>query len=144
MKDTLECLLIDLTMYGADRGAFVRQAQEGKDRAVCIIMTSKPALAKLGPPIRDLAASITKADQSSWQLGQFDHRVKLSTLFDLGSQAPNGWCWAMFRYHDLEVTLAIFSREIEQLARVCLENGLPVPLDPQYPAPWLRCQDNRS
>lgn len=131
MDSTLENVLTDMVMLGrreADRAAIVRSAQEGAAPAVCVIMTSKQALRRLGKPILNVARKLGNAE-ADFGSPQITEKIELGPLFAIADNAPNGWCWASFRFFKLNVTLAIFCREVEAIARVCSDHGAPCALD---------------
>lgn len=133
MSQTLEQLLTDLTMMGADRCAIVRAAQMGKPQAVCVVMASKRALRELGKPLLKVATVLGNATADFGAPG-ISEKTTFVTLFEMADSAPNGWCWAAFKFFKLEVTLAIFCRSVEAVAKVCTERGAPCSLDPEKAA----------
>jgi hypothetical protein len=94
---TLSRVLFDLAMHGADRGALVRPQQESKTPAVCVIMEGKTSLAELGGKLLEVAKSLGNgpADFGSPQINE---EIRISSLFEIADKAPNGWCWAAFKF----------------------------------------------
>jgi hypothetical protein len=135
MSSTLENVLTDMVMVrgGTDRGALVRSIQEGAQPAVCVIMTSKQALRRLGKPLVNIARKLGNAP-ADFGCPEINEKIGMKALFEIADAAPNGWCWASFRYYKLNVTLAIFCRSLEDVARVCNEQGAPCSFDRHRPA----------
>lgn len=135
MSQTLKNVLTDMVMIrqGTDRAALVRSIQEGASPAVCVIMTSKKALRRLGKPLTNIARKLGNAP-ADFGSPEITETIGLKALFEIADRAPNGWCWASFRFFKLNVTLAIFCRSLEDVARVCTDNGAPCSLDRTRPA----------
>lgn len=133
-KDTLERVIIDLVIYGlGDRAALVRPSQVGKSPAVCVIMEGDAALRELGKPLLEIARGLGNGP-ADFGVPEISVQIGLSPLFDIVDAAPNGWCWAGFRYVHLNLTLAMFCREVERVAAVCTANRAPCSLDSAKPA----------
>jgi hypothetical protein len=138
---TLSRVLFDLAMHGADRGALVRPQQESKTPAVCVIMEGKTSLAELGGKLLEVAKSLGNgpADFGSPQINE---EIRISSLFEIADKAPNGWCWAAFKFGRMDVTLAVFVRETESVAEICTANGAPCSLDSEKAAPGWEIVDH--
>lgn len=129
MSHTLENVLTDIVMIGgSDRGALVRSLQSGKPPAVCVIMTSKQALRRLGKPLVNIARKLGNAP-ADFGSPNINEKVDIGELFEIAHNAPNGWCWASFKYFKLQVTLAIFCRSLNEVCQVCNDHGAPCSLD---------------
>lgn len=135
MSSTLDSVLTDMVMVkgGTDRAALVRSHQPGVAPAVCVIMTSKQALRRLGKPLVNIARKLGNAP-ADFGSPNISEKIVIEDLFEIVDAAPNGWCWASFRYYKLNVTLAIFCRSIEDVARVCNDHGAPCSFDHKRPA----------
>lgn len=133
MNQTLENVLTDLTMQGGDRAAIVRPAQMGKSAAICVLITNKQALRALGKPLLIVATTLGTAPADFGSPGMSE-KIGIAALFEIADAAPNGWCWASFKFFKLDVTLAIFCRSLEEVAEVCNRHGVPCSLDREKPA----------
>jgi hypothetical protein len=131
-RQTLEQVLIDLILYGCDRAALVRPAQEGKRPAVCVIMVENRALKQLGSQLLPIMREL--GGERDFGAPIITETIGLGPLFEIADKAPTGWCWASFTYGKIDITLAIFSRELDRVAAICNENGAPCSIDPQKPA----------
>lgn len=147
-SNTLESVLTDMVMVrgGIDRGALVRATQAGKQPAVCVIMTSKQALRRLGKPLLNIARRLGNAP-ADFGSPNISEKIGIAALFEIADTAPNGWCWASFKFFKLDVTLAIFCRSLEDVARVCNDHGAPCSFDRKNSAPGYEIEqvlDRRS
>jgi hypothetical protein len=131
---TLSDVLFDLAMHGADRGALVRPNQEGKATGVCVIMEGAAALAELGSKLLEIARTLGNGP-ADFGAPLITEEIGLKPLFEIADRAPNGWCWAAFTYGRMQITLAIFVREVEVVAKFCTEHGAPCSLDSKKAAP---------
>lgn len=134
MPHTLEDVLIDLVMNGADRAALVRPAQEGKPAAVCIIMESEEAIAELGVELQKILAELGSTSLKDFN-EPFSTTTPLSSLFEIADRAPCGWSYGQAKFGVFDPMVMLISREVERVAAVCTEHGAPCSLDPEKAAP---------
>lgn len=133
-KDRLSKVLFDMAMAGADRGALVRPMQSGESSAVCVIMEGNAAVAEIGSKLLKLARSLGDAPTDEWMLHVNDE-IGLKDLFATADSAPNGWFWSAFNFGQMNIVLAVFVREIEQVANICNQHGAPCSFDNTKAAP---------
>jgi hypothetical protein len=132
MSNTLEDVLIGLTMHGADRGALVRHGTPG----VLVLLTSKAAVQRIGPGLVDILRDM--GDSGKREIGQCDSNARLNELFDLTDNASaNGWAWFEMPFGTMTVVAAVITGQpwCDRVAAHCTANGAPCSLDPTKAAP---------
>ena len=119
---TLEDVLIDLAMNGADRCALVRHGAPG----VLVLLTSGAAVQRLGPGLVKILREM--GDSGKREIGQVGCHTPLKEIFTLTDDAAsNGWAW----FEPFGVATVITGQPwCDRAAAHCNAHGAPCSLDP--------------
>lgn len=138
---TLEDVLIDITMQGADRAALVRHGAPG----VLVLLTSKAAVQRLGPLLIHVMREM--GDSAKLDIGRVDFDTPVQQLFTMTDHAAsNGWAWFEMSFGRLDVVAAIITGQpwCDRVAAHCTASGAPCSLDPTKAAPGYEIIERRQ
>lgn len=139
--NTLEDVLIDLTMNGADRGALVRHGAPG----VLVLLTSTAALQRIAPGLVTVLRDM--GDSGKREIGRVDFATPVNEIFKMtDNAAANGWAWFELPFGRMTVVATVITGQpwCDRVAAHCTANGAPCSLDPTKAAPGYEFTTRRA
>lgn len=139
---TLEDVIIELVMNGADRGAVVRPGPPEK-KGLIALMLSPEASGTLGVALNEICNKLGIPDESPHR--PLTIRTKLARMFEDADSAPTKWMGFAFHYYKTPVIGLSFSGAVCDLTgAVCTSHRAPVSWGPDDPAPGYEITETRE
>jgi hypothetical protein len=142
-EQTVEGMVFDLLLYGADRGALVGLEESG-ECTVSVLMLSLKAERSLGAALQKLVLRMGTSEVQ--QQPALNPAGSLAQLTNTARQMPHKWFWWPFWVGKQQVlAVVIHGRDAcEKAAEICNAHRCPCSLDPKTSAPGYEVTDRRT